>query len=104
MICTMSCFRVVILMKLMQLKVPLYTMGPATDSSAEPTRPDTRGSIHLARIKLGVCVAQTHESVGQAPKCRRTLQFTSPRGGGGPQSPILSAFVVPAWTMLPEGV
>src|SRR6266704_412896 len=38
------------------------------------------------------------------PRCTQTLQSASPREGGGPQSPIVSAFVVPAWMMLPAGI
>src|SRR6266536_6242919 len=38
------------------------------------------------------------------PRCTQTLQSASLREGGGPQSPIVSAFVVPAWMMLPAGI
>lgn len=38
------------------------------------------------------------------PECSRTLQLVSPLGGGGSQSSMVSAFVVPAWGMLPVGV
>ena len=55
-------------------------------------------------VKRRVRVAQnTDRSVDQASKCSRTLQTATLLEGPDPQSSVVSAFIVPAWRMLPEG-